>query len=151
MKAFVPLSHDLRRSIGHFVLNIRFFVVNFSLEFAAEVETSYGFILKVSFYEKCHQIPYKLAPPTGHWVGNLQNLFTDQLRRFQTTLKIYFQQSILCSTKHFVTIRQRTEGAVLRQMDRKLRVNIKLVSTYCDISYIEIGDLEETLKKVNTN
>ena len=50
-----------------------------------------------------------------------------------------------------MTIRQRTEGAVLRQMDRKLRVNIKLVSTYCDISYIEIGDLEETLKKVNTN
>ena len=103
MKAFVPLSHDLRRSIGHFVLNIRFFVVNFSLEFAPEVETSYGFILNVSFYEKCHQIPYKLAPPTGHWVGNLQNLFTDQLRRFQTsTLKIYFQQSILYSTKHFV-------------------------------------------------
>ena len=42
-----------------------FFVVNFSLEFATEVETSYGFILKLSFYVAVHQIPYKVAPPTG--------------------------------------------------------------------------------------
>ena len=41
------------------------------------IRSSYGFILKVSFYVAVHQIPYKLAPPTEHWVGYLQNLFKD--------------------------------------------------------------------------
>ena len=60
---FVRLRQDLRcYHIGHFVLNIRFFVVNPSSEFATEVETS-GFTLKMSFYVAVHQIPYRVAPP----------------------------------------------------------------------------------------
>ena len=63
-------------------INVRDFVVKFSVEFAAEVETSHSSILKVRFYVAVHHIPYKLAPLTGHWVGNLQNSFTNQLRSF---------------------------------------------------------------------
>ena len=42
--------------MGHFVLNIRFSVIKFNVEFVAEVETSHSFTLKVRFYVAVHQI-----------------------------------------------------------------------------------------------